>query len=62
MNDFLEWCGAHFLQDMVINFRKTPHLTCPIVIKGSLVETVECYKYLGTVIDNNLGKDERTAL
>lgn len=53
LNDFVDWCDHHFFnlklnvlktKNMVIDFRKTPHSNSPI-IKGSPIETVECYKY-----------------
>jgi len=39
---------------MAIDFQKTTNPAAPTVIKGSLVECVDCYKYLGTVLDRNL--------
>ena len=47
---------------MAIDFRtKTSHSTFPTIIKGSLVEMFECYKYLGTVVDKNLNHDLNTS-
>jgi len=66
--DFVEWCGSHFLKlnvqktkDMVIDFRKTPHTAYPTIIKGTAVEMVDSYKYLGTIIDKNLTHDLNTS-
>ena len=68
VKDFVELCDNHFLKfnvhktkDMDIELRKTSHSTFPTIIKGSLVETVECYKYLGTVVDKNLNHDLNTS-
>ncbi|KAK0142191.1 hypothetical protein N1851_020128 [Merluccius polli] len=67
VEDFVEWCDNHFLKlnvnktkDMVIDFRKTSHSIIPTTVKGSLVDLVESYKYLGTVIDNKLNHDLNT--
>ncbi len=68
LEDFVEWCDNHFLKlnvlktkDMAIDFRKNSPSTLPTIIKGSQVETVEYYKYLGTVIDKNLNHDLNTS-
>ena len=68
VEDFVEWCDNHFLKlnvnktkEMVIDFRKTSHSIIPTTVKGSLVELVESYKYLGTVIDNKLNHDLNTS-
>ena len=45
---------------MAIDFRKTSSLAAPTMIEGSLVESVDCYKYLGTVLDGNLKFDLNT--
>ena len=42
---------------MTTDFRKTSHLTFPTIIKGSFVEMVECYKYLGTAVEKILNHD-----
>lgn len=49
------------LKICAIDFRKTSHSTFSTLIKGSLVEMLECYKYLGTVIDKNLNHDLNTS-
>ena len=44
-------------RDMVIDFKKTPHTAYPTIIKGAAVEMVDLYKYLWTIIDENLTHD-----
>lgn len=41
-------------RDMVIGFRKKPPPISPVFIHGQAAETVQRYKYLGTIIDYNL--------
>lgn len=43
---------------MVIDFRKNSVLLPPVIIKGSEVERISSYKYLGVVINNNLTWDD----
>lgn len=61
VDDFILWCENAFLQlnvtktkDMCIDFRRSPPAPQNSVVKGEAVEIVSNYKYLGTVIDNNL--------
>ncbi|KAK0146536.1 hypothetical protein N1851_014143 [Merluccius polli] len=68
VDEFVSWCDRSFLQlnssktkDMVIDFRrKQSGSTPPTYIKGSSIEVVDHYKYLGTVIDNKLKFDINT--
>ena len=57
VDDFISWCDKSFLQlnvsktkDMVISFRRTPPSPAPTLIKGTEIEVVESYKYLGVVV------------
>lgn len=66
--DFVEWCNSHSLQlnvnktkDMVLDFRKTAQTSLPTVINGTVVEMVDSYKYLGTIIDNRLNFEQNTS-
>ena len=59
--DLVTWCDDNFLElnitkteEMVIDFRLKPGSIEPLVIKGEEVRIVDCYKYLGTVIDHKL--------
>ena len=68
VDEFVNWCDRSFLllntsktKDMVIDFRrKQPGSPPPTYIKGSSIEVVDHYKYLGTVIDNKLKFDINT--
>ncbi len=58
---FVNWCDQNFLnlnvkktKEMIVNFSKSPQATDPIEIKGSNVDTVDEYKYLGNIIDSKL--------
>lgn len=37
---------------MLVDLRRKPYMSIQKVIKGQTIEQVQCYKYLGTVIDN----------
>lgn len=61
LSEFVEWCDSCFLQlnvsktkDMIIDFRRTPPPPTVTVIKGTAVELVETYKFLGVILDNTL--------
>ncbi len=58
---FVNYCDANFLElnvsktkEMIIEFRNSYSSPDPIVLKGSEVERVVNYKYLGIVIDDKL--------
>lgn len=58
---FVRWCDDSYLQlnvsktkDMILDFRKNPPVTTPTFLKGTAVEVVSQYKYLGTILDNKL--------
>ena len=59
--EFTDWCDKSYLQlnvtktkDMAIDFRKHPQAQMPTDIKGQILETVDKYKYRGTIFDNKL--------
>lgn len=61
VDDFISWCeNCHLFinvsktKDMIIDFRRSPHNALQTVIQNKVVETVEEYKYLGTIIDRKL--------
>ena len=61
VEDFIQWCKSSFLtinvsktKEMTIDFRKTCQVTVPLSINNQAVESVQQYKYLGTVIDDRL--------
>ena len=61
VEDFIQWCKSSFLtinvsktKEMMIDFRKTRPTTVPLSINDQAVESVQQYRYLGTVIDDRL--------
>ena len=57
---FVNWCAENFLElnvkktkEMVVDFRKFPSHS-PLYINGEIVELVDEYKYLGTILDKKL--------
>ena len=65
VDDFVQWCEESHLQlnisktkDMSIDFSKQAHTHDATTIKGQLVECVDSYKYLGTIIDCKLNFQE----
>ena len=61
LDGFVDYCDANYLElnvskikGMVIDFRTSSSTSIPIVLKGSNVERVSLYKYLGIVIDDKL--------
>ena len=64
---FVEWCERSHLyvnvskmKDMLIHFRKVPTSVIRTSIQGEDVELVREYKYLGTIIDNELRFESNT--
>jgi hypothetical protein len=69
VNEFAEWCSSNFLtlnvkktKEMIIDFGRKATTFEDIKINGSVVERVDNYKYLGTVINNKLCWQENTNL
>ena len=61
VRDFTDWCESSFsninvskTKEMSIDFRKNRTVTTPAVIFGEKVEIVSQYKYLGTIVDDDL--------
>ena len=61
IKQFTLWCKDNFLslnvkktKEMIIDFRSKKNKLDPVCINGQEVETVDEYKYLGTIIDNKL--------
>ena len=61
---FTDWCDVNKLllntdktKELVIDFRTKKDPIMPIVIKGSTIEQVDLYVYLGVTIDNQLSWD-----
>ena len=64
---FVKYCDENFLQlnvsktkEMVIDYRTLATEPEPVTIKGSTVERIKTYKYLGLVIDNKLSWRDHT--
>jgi len=58
---FVSYCDANYLElnvsktkEMIIDFRNSSCPPCSVVLKGSSVERVSSYKYLGIIIDDKL--------
>ena len=58
---FVQWCEDHYLllnvkktKEIIIDFRKKKTPLAPLMIKNENVEIVNSYKYLGTLIDDQL--------
>ena len=67
VENFSSWCRENFLElnvkktkEMVVDFRKSGGTIPDLCIGGEVVERVENYKYLGTVIDNKMKFDDNT--
>ena len=61
----VNWCDSNFLglniskiKEKIVDYRRKKDITEPPVITGEMVEIVESYQYLGTIIDSKL---DRTA-
>lgn len=62
---FVEWCDSNFLNlnvkktmEMIIDFRRTRDAIVPLSVKDEDVKVVNCYKYLGVMIDDKLNFSE----
>ena len=62
------WCDDNNLElnqqktvEMVIDFRRSPCSLSPLTIKSSVVKEVESFKFLGTIITNNLKWEENSS-
>ena len=69
VTSFVNWCAANYLElnvkktkEMIVDFRKSPADHVPLYIENDIVECVDQYKYLGTIIDSqfnfNLNADQ----
>ncbi|KAJ8391481.1 hypothetical protein AAFF_G00089550 [Aldrovandia affinis] len=65
--NFIEWCNSALLElnvsktkEMVIDFRRKPQRTDPVVIHCEEVDVMDQYKYLGTIFDNTLEFEQNT--
>ena len=58
---FVKWCDTNFLnlnvrktKEMIIDFRNIKGVNVETKIKGEKVDVVNCYKYLGVLVDDSL--------
>ena len=63
VNDFINWCENSFLhlnvnktKDMCIDFRRGKSPPKPTTIGGAEIEIVSKYKYLGSTLDDKVGR------
>ena len=57
----LKWCGQNNLElnalkivEMVVDFRRNPAPLTPITLSDSPVDTAESFRFLGTIISQDL--------
>ncbi|KAK7883856.1 hypothetical protein WMY93_026979 [Mugilogobius chulae] len=62
---FEGWCQQNLLllnisktKEMVLDFRRAPPSSCPIIIQNAEVEVVSSYKYLGLQMDDKLNSSK----
>ena len=65
VDELVAWCDRHYLvlnvtktEEMIIDFRTKKEPLEPLTIKGEDVRQVKTYKYLGTIIDDQLSWSE----
>lgn len=68
VSNLVAWCDENNLElnqqktvEMVIDFRRTPAFLSPLTIRSTVVKEVESFKFLGTVITNNLKWEENSS-
>ncbi|PIK46347.1 hypothetical protein BSL78_16796 [Apostichopus japonicus] len=61
IQSFVNYCDLNFLQlnvaktkEMIIDFRHNTNPPPPVVVKGSVIDRVTSYKYLGVVLNDHL--------
>lgn len=64
----VDWCDANNLElnvsktkEVIVDFRKVKTPMLPLVIKDQAVEVVQTFKFLGSVISNDLKWEENTS-
>ena len=64
----VDWCDANNLElnvsktkEVIVDFRKVKTPMLPLVIKDQAVEVVQSFKFLGSVISNDLRWEENTS-
>ena len=67
ISSFVEWCNLNFLElnvtktkELIIDFRTNKSDVAPVIIKDSVVERVDSFRYLGVVFDTQLNWGDNT--
>ena len=68
VKEFSDWCTQNFLElnvgktkEMVVGFKRDGTDVAPLATGGQTVESVQEYRYLGTVIDDKFTFNKNTA-
>ena len=69
INDFSEWCKVSCLilnttktKEMIFDFSRSKEVTSNVFIDNNPVEKVQCFKYLGTIFNDDLKWTDNTDL
>ena len=60
VDELVEWCennNTSKTKEMIVDVRKKKIPVDPLTINGAVIDTVDCFKFLGTTISNTLGRD-----
>ena len=64
VDGLVAWCENSNLElntsktkEMIVDFRKKKTPVDPLLINGAIIDSVDCFKFLGTTISNTLGWD-----
>jgi hypothetical protein len=67
VDSLVSWCADNNLElnasktkEMIVDFRRNPSPKDPLVVNGQAIETVECFKFLGTIISEDLSWTSNT--
>ena len=67
VSSLVSWCDTNNLQlnasktrEMIVDFRKRKSPLAPIIVNGDSIERVDCFKFLGTIISNDLTWENNT--
>ena len=63
----MSWCDTNNLQlnasktrEMIVDLRKRKNPLAPIIVNGDSIERVDCFKFIGTIISNDLTWENNT--
>ena len=67
VSSLVSWCDTNNLQlnasktrEMIVDFRKRKSPLAPIIVNGDSIKRVDCFKFLGTIISNDLTWENNT--